>query len=110
MLEQRRYERVAFCCGLQLTALPSGPTVPGRSFDISVCGVGITSDILLNCGQTVRVRFHLHNGSNEWTDEDVLGRVAYSCADEGENRMGIEFLETIQESTKPALAHKLNAL
>ena len=103
MLEQRRYERVAFSCGLQLTALPSGPTVPGRSFDISVGGVGITSDILLNCGQTVRVRFHLHDGSNEWTVEDVLGRVAYSYADEGENRMGIEFLETIQRINKTSV-------
>jgi c-di-GMP-binding flagellar brake protein YcgR len=110
MLVQRRYERVAFYCGLQLTALPNGPTIPARSLDISVGGVGITSDTLLNRGQTVRVRFHLHNESDEWTDEDVLGRVTYSCADENENRMGIEFLETIQESTKPALAHQLNAL
>jgi hypothetical protein len=110
MLEQRRYQRVAFYCGLQLTVLPNGPTIPARSFDLSVGGVGITSDLLLNRGQAVRIRFHLRNGSKEWTDEDILGRIAYACADESGNRMGIEFLETIQKSTKPALAHALNTL
>ena len=110
MVEQRHYERVAFYCGVQVTVLPNGPTASGMSFDLSVGGVGITADILLNRGQTVRVRFHLHNGSNTWTDEDVLGRVAYLCADEDGNRIGIEFLKTIQEATKPALAHKLNTL
>ena len=109
MLKQRRYERVAFYCGLQVTVLPNGATVPGRSFDISVGGVGSTADILLNRGQTVRVRFHLYNGSNTWTNEDPLARVAYLCADDDGNRIGIEFFETIQEATKPALAHALNA-
>ena len=42
--------------------------------------------------------------------EDVLGKVAYSRADEDGNRIGIEFLETIRESTHPALTRKLNNL
>lgn len=110
LLGQRRYERVAFYCGLQVTVLPNGPTIAARSFDLSVGGVGIAADILLNRGQAVRVRFHLHNGSKEWTDEDILGRVAYASADEDGNCIGIEFLEMIQESTKPALAHTLKRL
>jgi hypothetical protein len=39
-----------------------------------------------------------------------LGRVAYSRADEDGNRVGIEFIEPIQESAQPALARKLNAM
>ena len=61
-------------------------------------------------GQSVRVRFHLPNGSYKWIREDVVGNVAYSRADEDGNRIGIEFWETIQESRQPVLAQKLSAL
>jgi hypothetical protein len=101
---------VAFFCPLHLTVQPSGPTVPSRSFDISLGGVGLTTEVPLERGQTVRVTFHLnHNGSEE-VDEDILGRVAYAKADEDGIRMGVEFLETIRESSYPALAKKLNSL
>jgi hypothetical protein len=108
MLKQRRYERVAFYCSLHLTLLPNGPTVSARSFDISVGGVGIAANILPARGQAVRVRFHKR--SSEWTGEDVVGRVAYSRADEDGNRIGVEFVEQIQEATHPMLASRLNAL
>jgi hypothetical protein len=110
MLGQRRYERVAFFCPLQLTVLPDGPTVPARSFDISIGGVGITTEILLERGRAVQIQFQLPNGSKERIVEDILGRVAYCRADEDGDRMGIEFLETIREAAHPALARKLNAL
>ena len=110
MAWQRRYERVAFYCPVQLTVLPNGPAVPGRSFDISIGGVGITTEIALERGQSVCVRFHLQNGAPEGKDEDILGRVAYSRADEDGGRVGIEFLATIQESAQPELARKLNNL
>ncbi len=71
---------------------------------------GVTSDIFPDRGQTIRIRFHLPKGSNKWTDEDVLGRVAYSCADEGDDRIGIGVLERIPESVSPVLARRLNAL
>lgn len=107
---QRHYERLPFYCRLQLTILPNGPVIAARSFDISAGGVGITSNVLLDPGQSVRVRFHLPNGSYKWIREDVVGNVAYSRADEDGNRIGIEFLETIQESRQPVLAQKLSAL
>jgi c-di-GMP-binding flagellar brake protein YcgR len=110
MLEQRRYERVAFYCNLDLTVLPDGPTVPGRSFDLSVGGAGIITQLSLKRGQAIRIRFHLPNGPNEVIDEDLLGQVAYTRADEDGNRTGIQFLETIREATQPTLARKLNAL
>jgi hypothetical protein len=40
----------------------------------------------------------------------VLGRVAYSLADEDGDRIGIEFMETINGSAQPTLANKLNSL
>jgi hypothetical protein len=110
MLEQRRYERVAFFCPLQLTVLPNGPVIPGTSFDISLGGVGITANLFLERGQTVRVRFHLQNRSHGPVEEELFGRVAYSRADEDGDRIGIEFLETINNSTQPELLRRLNAL
>jgi c-di-GMP-binding flagellar brake protein YcgR len=110
MLWRRRYERVAFYCSLDLKVQPDGPTIPSRAFDISLGGVGVTSELALERGQTVRVCFHLHNGSEGGINEDILGRVAYSKADEDGVRMGIEFLETIRESSQPALARKLDQL
>ena len=105
MLGQRRYERVAFYCPLQLTVLPNGPAVPGRSFDISIGGVGITTEIALERG-TIRPGPipPAKRSRPRAIDEDILGRVAYSRADEDGDRVGIEFLETIQESTQPELA------
>lgn len=109
-MQRRRYERVAFFSQLDLTVLPDGPTLPGSSFDISIGGVGVTTEVMLERGQAVRVRFHLYNGSNGRIDEDVLGRVAYARADEDGDRLGIEFLETIRESSQPVLARKLDNL
>ena len=110
MPEKRRYERVAFFSSVQLTVLPYGPTVPGSSFDISIGGVGLIANVFLDRGQSVRVRFRLHKGPNGWTEEGVDGRVAYSHANEDSNRIGIEFLATVHESTQPVLAHRLDAL
>jgi hypothetical protein len=100
----------AFYCDLQLTVLPNGSLVNGRAFDISVGGVGIVCDVPLNRGQSVRVHFRLRNASQGWVQEDVVGRVAYLRADEDGNRIGIEFLEVIRESTNPMLAQMLDNL
>jgi len=110
MQEQRRYQRVNFFCPLHLTALQSGITVPGRCFDISIGGVGMTTGISLERGQMVRVRFHLHSDAGKVLDEDILGRVAYCQSQEDDNRLGVEFLETVRESTQPALTRAINHL
>ena len=107
---RRRYERVPFFCPLHLIVLPEGTSTPANSIDISMGGVGITSVVSLERGQSVCIRFHLKNGSFETSDEDVVGRVAYSRADEDGNRLGIEFLEPIRASTHPLLLHKVEAL
>jgi hypothetical protein len=109
-IDLRRYERVAFYCRLQLTVLPNGPVGPGNSFDISIGGVGITTALLLECGQQVSIRFYLHNGRSEEVHADVLGQVAYCQSDENGNRVGVEFLAPIQNATQPVLAKKINSL
>jgi hypothetical protein len=110
MQEQRRYQRVNFFCPLHLTALQSGITVPGRCFDISIGGVGMTTGISLERGQMVRVRFHLHSDAGKVLDEDILGRVAYCQAQDEGNRLGIEFLDVVHESTQPLLNRTINQL
>jgi hypothetical protein len=110
MMQQRRYERVAFFCPLHLTVLQDGTMTPASAIDISIGGVGATAPLSLERGQTVRVRFHLANGSGGRIDEDVLGRVAYSRADEDGNRVGIEFIEPIREANQPVLTRTINNL
>jgi c-di-GMP-binding flagellar brake protein YcgR len=107
MREQRRYERVAFFCPIRLTILPDGPDLPANSFDISIGGVGLVAPISLERGQDVVVHFRLKNPRRELVEESVLGRVAYARADEDGNRIGIEFLRTLQPESHPLLARKL---
>jgi c-di-GMP-binding flagellar brake protein YcgR len=110
MLGQRRYERVAFYCPVKVTVLPNGPVMEGNTFDISIGGVGIVAERHLERGQNVRVRFYIHNGNNKTIEEEALGRIAYSRADEDCTRIGIEFFETVRDTSMPALAHKLDTL
>ncbi len=110
MDERRRYERVAWFAPVQLTILPNGPVIAARSFDLSRGGVGVVADGLQERGQTLYVRFFFQNGSGNPMHEDVLGRVAYSLADEDGERLGIEFIEPIQETTNPLLTQKLESL
>ncbi len=110
MIEKRRYERVAWFCPVKLRVLPDGPELPANTFDISIGGVGVTTNMMLERGKTVAVQFQLPNGTGGTINEDIMGRVAYSRADEDGDRIGIEFFETVRDSAQPALAKKLNNL
>ncbi len=107
MQEKRRYERVAFFCPIRLSILPDGPDLPANSFDISIGGVGLVAPISLERGQEVDVHFGLKNRCGQPAEESMMGRVAYARADEGGNRIGIEFLRTLQLESHPLLARKL---
>jgi c-di-GMP-binding flagellar brake protein YcgR len=109
-IERRRYQRVPCFCPLQLTVLPGGPTVPGNSFDISRGGVGLVANAFLERGQSVFVHFQVHDRQHETVEASVLGRVAYSRADEDGNQIGVEFMEDIRESSQPVLAKLLDNL
>ncbi|MBN1394415.1 MAG: PilZ domain-containing protein [Pirellulales bacterium] len=110
MIERRRYARMAFFCPVRLSALPNGGPVAANTFDISIGGVGLAAPVSLERGVDVRVRFIMKNDSGELVEEEVLGRVAYTQADEDGNRIGIEFLEVVSESSHPMLTRKLNSL
>jgi c-di-GMP-binding flagellar brake protein YcgR len=107
---QRRYERVSFFCPVQVTVLPDGPTVPGHSFDISLGGVGITLNSVLEPGQNVCISFQLRGTSGECVNENVVGRVTNLESDVDCNRVGIEFLGGIRQSHQQLLATKVGSL
>jgi hypothetical protein len=110
MQEQRRYERVGFFCELTMTILSSGKTVPVRSFDISLGGVGVCAEISLGRGALVQIGFRRKNASGQEVADPVLGKIAYCRADEDGNVFGVEFLEPIQAATHPALTRRLQDL
>ena len=105
---KRRYERAPWFCPVQLKVLPDGPVVSASAFDISLGGVGVIANVMLERGVAVRVQFHIRNGEAEPIKENVLGRIAFFRADEDCNRIGIEFLDTIYETTHPTLTKILD--
>jgi c-di-GMP-binding flagellar brake protein YcgR len=107
---QRRYERVSFFCPVEVTVLPDGPTVPGHAFDISLGGVGITLNTLLERGQDVRISFQLRHESEKCVEESVWGRVVNFESDVDCNRVGIEFLGEIPQSSQLQLATMIGSL
>ncbi|MEN6458369.1 MAG: PilZ domain-containing protein [Thermoguttaceae bacterium] len=110
MIEQRRYQRVPYFRPLQVSVLPNGPIFPANSFDISRGGVGLMAAVSLQRGQSVAVLFKLQDQQRQPVDVRVMGKVAYTRADENGNYVGIEFLEPVSESSQPLLAHVLDNL
>jgi c-di-GMP-binding flagellar brake protein YcgR len=107
---QRRYERVPFFCPVEVTVLPDGPTVSGYCFDISLGGVGITLNTLLERGQDVCISFQLRRDSDKNVKESVFGRVASLQSDVDCNRVGIEFLGGISQAHQSQLATMIGSL
>ena len=105
----RRYQRVPFFCKATLMILPAGTPVNAYSFDISLGGVGLDAPVSCPRGTAVRVSFYLKGRDGERV-EHVLGQVAYVRADESDNRIGIEFQESVRESTQPELSRRLQNL
>jgi hypothetical protein len=104
----RLYQRVPFFCKATLTVLPTGTSVDAYSSDISLGGVGLAVEVPCPRGCTVRVSFFLNTPGGEVV-ERVLGRVAYEKADESGTRIGIEFQESVGESTHPELMRRIGA-
>ncbi|MCE5268195.1 MAG: PilZ domain-containing protein [Planctomycetaceae bacterium] len=110
MDERRRFPRVPYFRPLTLTLLPSGQAVTGNSFDISRGGVGLVASASLQRGQSVNVHFKLENQRRQVADISVMGKIAYTRADENGNYIGVEFLEEIRESSQPELTRLLDNL
>jgi c-di-GMP-binding flagellar brake protein YcgR len=106
-IENRRYARLGFFCDLTVTPLPTGKPLPASSIDISLGGVGMTANFSLPREQIIQVDFHLRDQKHHEIVESVLGKVAYTRSDEDGNRIGVEFLKTLQESEYPELTKRL---
>jgi hypothetical protein len=105
----RHCERVPFFCKAALAVLPVDNPVEAHTFDISLGGVGLYAQVSCPRGSMVRVSFLLKGPKGE-AIEPVVGRVAYLKADESGTRIGIEFQESIEQSTHPELTRRLQSL
>ncbi len=110
MIDRRRYERVQFLCEVELTALSNGSPVQARSLDISLGGVGLITQTSFEPGQIIALAFHLKDTRGREVVEKVVGKVVHLRADADGNRVGVEFLEPLHDSTQPRLMAKLEKI
>ena len=99
----------AFFCKATLTVLPAGTPVEHIPSTSAWAAWASTRRSGARRGCPVRVSFYLKGRDGERV-EHVLGRVAYVRADESDNRIGIEFQETLRESAQPELMRRLLSL
>lgn len=109
-MDQRRYERVEFLCRVALAVLPGGSPSEGRATDLSLGGAGILTPCSFQAGQTVAITFFLRDRAQKEVKSQVVGRVVNLRADVDVNRVGVEFLEPLDEKKHPALVKRLMEL
>jgi c-di-GMP-binding flagellar brake protein YcgR len=107
MKELRQYERVDFLCKLQLTEMPSGKPQAARSLDLSLGGVGILTQAAFPVGQIVTVTFFLNDSVRGVIQDPVVGRVTHFRADVEANRLGVQFLQPLNQSEHERLFNRL---
>ena len=103
----RRYERVPFFREVGLAWRQGTAPIPARTFDISIGGVGIFTQVALERGQPVKITFSFTNSKKQKVVETVDGRVAYFRATEDGNQLGIEFLEPVAQNVYPELTQAI---
>lgn len=108
--DRRVFQRVPFFRAVTIVVLPDVRAIDARTQDISLCGVGVSSMATFRNGQNVEVVFRLPDPKTEVREERVPGRVINIMADSDSNRVGIEFLKPLQESTFPALVRAVSRL
>jgi c-di-GMP-binding flagellar brake protein YcgR len=107
VINKRRYERVSFLCQVTVAVLPSGTPIAARSVDLSAGGIGLITQGTFQPGQVVALMFSLQDATRREVVERVTGRVVHLRADVDANRVGVEFLEPLQESQHPVLMSRL---
>ena len=107
MFESRQQERVPFFCDVAMSRLPGGPSIPARSLDLSLHGVGLVTAGSFEQDQLVMLSFSLRDAAQHEIRERVLGRIAYMRADVDANRVGVQFAEPLQRSKNPELVSRL---
>jgi c-di-GMP-binding flagellar brake protein YcgR len=109
-VDRRRYERVNFFCRVSLATSPGAPAREAQSTDISLGGVGLTTTGQYALGQVLTVTFHVRDARRGEVQERVAGRVVNLKADLDGNRLGVEFLEPLDERRYPLLTRKVMSL
>ncbi len=98
-------ERVGFLCRLEIAAAPDGLPQAARSLDLSVDGVGATTQAFFKMDQLVNVTFFLDR--SESGESPVAGRVASFAPDIDTNRIDIQFLQRLSERENMRLFYRL---
>ena len=61
MMDNRRFERVPFMCRLELATMPGGEPQAAHAVDLSVEGVGVTTQSGFPVGQLTTVTFYFND-------------------------------------------------
>jgi c-di-GMP-binding flagellar brake protein YcgR len=110
MSNRRRFERIQFFREVSLTVLPDGPTVAAHTFDISLGGVGLSTQTSLEPGKMVAISFPVRDRSHKTIVNRVIGKVVRLQADPDGNRVGVEFIETLSPSVSCELFNQVSKL
>jgi c-di-GMP-binding flagellar brake protein YcgR len=104
---QRRYERVPFLCNVTMAVLPGGTPLAACTLDLSVGGAGLIAQSPFQPGQLVAISFFLKDAGHKEVVDRITGRVVHLRADVDGNRVGVEFLEPLDEARHPELMSRL---
>lgn len=105
--ENRQFPRLGLVCNLTVTPMPNGKSLPATSVDISRGGMGFYVNVPLNRDQIVQIDIPLKDEDRSNVVERVVGKVVYARSYWEGTRVGVEFLKTIEESSHPVLAKRL---
>jgi hypothetical protein len=105
--DRGRFERVPFFTALTLTLLPGGPSVEGRTIDISLGGVGLSCPEALAPGSFVSLAFRLRHRSHGEVVEQLFGRITHARSDEAGTTLEVQFLPPPDERSSPVLVRTL---
>ncbi len=110
MPQLRRYGRVGFMCKLELAGATGDAPQPAQAIDLSLGGVGAVTSAVFSPGQMVTVTFFHRDPTHGEMVDRVLGQVTNFSADVDANKLGIQFLQPLNEAEHPALVGKLVSL
>ena len=106
---RRRFERMPFFANVTIRSQSGGPSVKGRSIDISLGGVGLVSESPFPVGKLVDLTFHLSTPKGI-VNEQVSGRVACVRFDDNAAIVGLEFSTILAREATPELTRMVEKL
>jgi hypothetical protein len=110
--ELRVYQRAPYFGRVVVATHAETPAVEGRTFDLSIGGVGLACPTALNPapGQSITVTFLLAGQYTGSCRERVEGRVVWVRTEPGCCLLGVEFVKLIHPGAHPALSRLMERL